>query len=623
MQFLDWDDYLKTGVEIVDQQHKGLVDMANDTSARLASAEGLSQTEMHKVLGYLVEYAEIHFGTEEALMALAGVDERHAERHRQTHIHFLAQVQDMMHDLGQGGLPGRQLMDFLGNWLIYHMLGEDAAMGRQLRAISGGTPPDDAWQQEADRPVDPALAAANRSLAKLYGFMTRRNEQLVAKDREQRSSQQQLTELVAERTAELGASEERFRALFTSGTLPVLIVRLDQSLLPAVIAEANPVACEMLGYAHGELRARPFCDIVAEEERARFPSLMSELLATGRFVSDMSLVSKAGDRISGRIHMIHLVMRGQLAIMLILQDLSSGRDRTHSLAEQEEVHLARVRSEFLASLGRDVDLPRQGVLGLVQPGQGGAIGPAQATAFLTRLPLFQDVSLEVLAPVAAASREKRLGRGEMLFQKGDRPRALYLVIAGQVKLAISSPQGNEKVLDIFGPQSTFGEAEVFMSKPYPYFAQALTEAHVLQISQQELLDLLEKDVGFSRRLVSHLGVRLHDLVQDLESYTLRTGTERVIGYLLQHAYIESDGRMAVELPARKQVIASLLHLTPETLSRIFHDLSESGLIAVKSRHVQIPDADRLVAYQVAEGANAPSQDRPAAAKRTRTQAKAG
>jgi CRP-like cAMP-binding protein len=193
-----------------------------------------------------------------------------------------------------------------------------------------------------------------------------------------------------------------------------------------------------------------------------------------------------------------------------------------------------------------------------------------------------------------------LSKGEILFHKGDKARGLFLVIGGQIKLAISSAQGNEKVLGIFGPSQTFGEAEVVMDCPYPFFAQALEDVILLVLPQSELLEVLDRDKNLARGLLGCLGLRLHGLVHDVESYTLRTGTERVIGYLLQHAYLQAQGRMEVALPARKQVIASLLHLTPETLSRIFHDLSDAGLISVKGRHVHIPDADRLTAWQAAE-----------------------
>jgi CRP-like cAMP-binding protein len=69
----------------------------------------------------------------------------------------------------------------------------------------------------------------------------------------------------------------------------------------------------------------------------------------------------------------------------------------------------------------------------------------------------------------------------------------------------------------------------------------------------------------------------------------------VVGYLLQHCPQEGEckGSFDISLPTSKQVIASRLNLTPETLSRIFHDLATNGLIAVSGKQITINDVKRL------------------------------
>jgi CRP-like cAMP-binding protein len=90
-------------------------------------------------------------------------------------------------------------------------------------------------------------------------------------------------------------------------------------------------------------------------------------------------------------------------------------------------------------------------------------------------------------------------------------------------------------------------------------------------------------------------MRLHSLIADVESYTLRSSAQRLIGYLLQHAP-DDDGnanQVEIRLPTSKHVLASRLNLTPETFSRILHDLSDSGLIEVQGRVIKVPDLQRL------------------------------
>jgi CRP-like cAMP-binding protein len=54
-----------------------------------------------------------------------------------------------------------------------------------------------------------------------------------------------------------------------------------------------------------------------------------------------------------------------------------------------------------------------------------------------------------------------------------------------------------------------------------------------------------------------------------------------------------SGPVDIELPASKHIIASRLNLTPETLSRVLHSLSESGLIRVNGKRITVLDATRL------------------------------
>ncbi len=220
-------------------------------------------------------------------------------------------------------------------------------------------------------------------------------------------------------------------------------------------------------------------------------------------------------------------------------------------------------------------------------------------AVLLRLPIFANVNPDAIATIAAAIREKTLQRGDLLFNKGDPAGGFYVVVKGQIKLGFSSAQGDEKVVDIIGPNQSFGEAVMFMDRPYPVFAAALVDSLVLRIPREPVFLLLEKDPMFARRMLAGLSMRLHALVQDVESYSLRSGLERVIGFLLQavgESDPESTGRVEIDLPTSKHVIASRLNLTPESYSRVQHRLIEEGLISVNGRHIVIHDLRRLREY---------------------------
>lgn len=216
-------------------------------------------------------------------------------------------------------------------------------------------------------------------------------------------------------------------------------------------------------------------------------------------------------------------------------------------------------------------------------------------ALLGRLPLFSGLAPTELEHIAQGSRACTVARGELIFHKGDPCLGLYVVIYGQVKLALTSPQGHEKVVEIIRPGQSFGEAVMFMDKPYPVHAQALVDCELLHVAKSAIFAEMARDPQLCCKMIASLSSRLHHLLADVESYSLYSGKQRIIGYLLREAPEPPPGGngVTVELPTRKGTIASRLNLTQEHFSRILHELAAAGLIRVTGRQIEIPDLERL------------------------------
>jgi CRP-like cAMP-binding protein len=215
-------------------------------------------------------------------------------------------------------------------------------------------------------------------------------------------------------------------------------------------------------------------------------------------------------------------------------------------------------------------------------------------AILGKLPLFSEMDQAELERIAAFTLPSRIAKGEAVFHAGDPCTGFHIVVYGQVKLGFNSPQGGEKVIEIISPGQSFGEALMFLEKPYIVFARALADTMLLHVAKHCVFSELARDPAFSRKMLSGLSRRLHGLVKDVEAYSLRSSAERVIGYLLR----DEDAPAQVELTAGKSVVASRLNMTPEHFSRVLHELSAAGLIEVDGRTVRILDLEGLRGYRV-------------------------
>lgn len=224
--------------------------------------------------------------------------------------------------------------------------------------------------------------------------------------------------------------------------------------------------------------------------------------------------------------------------------------------------------------------------------------PIPHQAFLANLPLFGELAPEELERIALGTRQVSAARGELLFRKGDPCDGFHAVVYGQIKLAFSSASGEEKVLELMGPGHFFGQAVMFADKPYPVYAQALVDSLLLYVSKQVIFEEIERDPLFARRVIAGLSRRLHDMVMDLEASTLRSASQRLIGYLLREVPLDAEhGPIEVALKTTKSVLASRLNITPQHFSRILHDLTVAKLIRVEGRSVTILDPEELRAYE--------------------------
>src|SRR5450759_5343418 len=111
----------------------------------------------------------------------------------------------------------------------------------------------------------------------------------------------------------------------------------------------------------------------------------------------------------------------------------------------------------------------------------------------------------------------------------------------------SSPRGDEKVVDLIGPGQSFGEAVMFMERPHVVTAQTLSDSLLLYIAREIVFQELERDPRFVRRIIAGLSSRLHRLMSDLESDSLHSGTQRIIGYLLRDSEDNPESKNALEV----------------------------------------------------------------------------
>lgn len=118
---IKWTDDLNTGIEVIDKQHKRIVDYIND----LENAHQKQDREtVGRVLDDLVDYTLSHFAFEESLQEEAGY--KYCKPHKKVHELFVRRVNEYLKRFKLGDDVTAEIHKLLSSWLINHIKRDDA-----------------------------------------------------------------------------------------------------------------------------------------------------------------------------------------------------------------------------------------------------------------------------------------------------------------------------------------------------------------------------------------------------------------------------------------------------------------------------------------------------------------
>jgi len=176
--------------------------------------------------------------------------------------------------------------------------------------------------------------------------------------------------------------------------------------------------------------------------------------------------------------------------------------------------------------------------------------------------------------------------GATLCAQGERPRTVYFVKEGFVSLSAVSPRGTEMTLTLRGPNSLLC-TEALHGESSPYDVRALARVKLCGIAGDQMSTWIGPDRSPARAVLDLL-LAEGKLQRDEVNYRQGDCMSRVARFALAHARFLADRPNAV----RKQMVARLLGMRPETLSRCLTRLEREGVVDA-SRGVRVLDPRRL------------------------------
>lgn len=224
-----WDKSFLTNNEIIDSQHLQLIETINEAISYTINNKAHSQETFATIKNKILEYTEIHFKTEEKIMDDAHVSEKHSNEHKKMHQEFIDWFISTFENSNDcSALKINKSLDYLIQWLAYHILSADKYLFKQIEMINSGVSPAEAFEIERNK-NDNLTQPLVKALKTLYYIVLDQNQQLEV-------ANANLETKVKQRTAELEEANKRLEAISLTDNLTGLPNRrymeiiLDQTI---------------------------------------------------------------------------------------------------------------------------------------------------------------------------------------------------------------------------------------------------------------------------------------------------------------------------------------------------------------------------------------------------------
>ena len=209
-----------------------------------------------------------------------------------------------------------------------------------------------------------------------------------------------------------------------------------------------------------------------------------------------------------------------------------------------------------------------------------------------------DLPVEELERLSGMKRTLTFKKGETIFHMGDTANHFYSISSGSVQLFRSSPY-REQSFGIISSGDWMGFRDALAGEGYQHNARALCNTSVCKFERSVLIELMAKYPSFAASIAQELAHGWSE--SENQSYNLgaRKVVERMADFLLkmkEHdcpATMDSEEAPEIEFPLTREVVATLMGTTTESVIRTLSDFKSRGWIKMKKGKIAFTDESEL------------------------------
>jgi CRP/FNR family cyclic AMP-dependent transcriptional regulator len=221
----------------------------------------------------------------------------------------------------------------------------------------------------------------------------------------------------------------------------------------------------------------------------------------------------------------------------------------------------------------------------------------QLVGSLASIPFFSGLDADALDRVGSGMRTRRFRRGEVIFHVGDPGDALFIIVAGEVKISLPSESGDEAILVRLHQGDVFGELALLDGAPRSATATALGPVETVVLPRDRFRDLIAAEPAVRDALLASLAGELRRLTTHVEELHFLDITGRLAACLVRLAAdggtVLADGAIRLRTSLTQGDLAAMVGSTRQSVNKLLGQFSDDGYLRVERDAIVVTDVDAL------------------------------
>ena len=220
----------------------------------------------------------------------------------------------------------------------------------------------------------------------------------------------------------------------------------------------------------------------------------------------------------------------------------------------------------------------------------------ESSKALQTVPFFANLNQADAEHLAKRLVIRRFSPGQIIFHHGDPGGLLYIIISGKVKIAHSTPEGQEALLAILGEDDFFGELALLDDSPRSATAEAIRPTETLTLHRDDFMNFISNNPTFALHVLKTLGRNIRRLNSQLSDVFFLDLPARLARTLLtlaeQHGRVTMEG-IVIDLSLTQTDLAEMTGATRVSINKAIGRFRREGWVQTKGRKFIILNEEAL------------------------------